>query len=153
MGLQKGDRIPSFSLKSQTGSIFHSASLIGLKPLVIFFYPRDYTPGCTAEVCAFRDEYSEIITLGAEVIGISSDSSTMHDGFASKYKLPYLLLSDTENHVKKMFMVRNRLFNLLPARETYVVNRAGIVEIVCRSLMPGEHVRVAIKALGKMNAS
>ncbi len=153
MGLKEGERVPTFSLKSQNGTWVHSHEYTGIQPLVIFFYPRDLTPGCTAEVCAFRDEYAEIIALGGEVIGISGDSSTVHDRFASKYKLPYLLLADEGNHVKKMFRVRNRFLDLLPARETYVVNCEGFVETVCRSLRPSEHVRAAVRTLKKMKTS
>src|SRR6266436_1895457 len=88
-----GDRALDFTLPSQTGESVSLANFPG-KNIVLYFYPKDLTPGCTAEACAFRDSYEVFQEAGAEVIGISSDSEASHRQFASKYKLPFILLSD-----------------------------------------------------------
>jgi len=150
MGLKIGDRIPDFSLKDQHGKPFHMKDLIGKKPLVIFFYPKDFTPGCTKEVCSFRDSYEEFTELGAEVIGISSDAESTHRKFAASFKLPYILLADTRKKVKKLFKVENSLFNLLPGRETYVADKEGKVVMVFNSMNASHHMAKALKALKDM---
>ena len=114
MGLDIGDAAPHFTLNDQHGKVFDSKDHIGKKPLVLFFYPKDYTPGCTKEACSFRDSYEEFTEEGAEVIGISADSESSHRKFASTYKLPFILLADTRNKVRKLFKVEKALFNLLP---------------------------------------
>ena len=124
--------------------------LIGKKPLVIFFYPKDFTPGCTKEVCSFRDSYEEFTELGAEVIGISSDAESTHRKFAASFKLPYILLADTRKKVKKLFKVENSLFNLLPGRETYVADKEGKVIMVFNSMNASHHMAKALKALKNM---
>jgi peroxiredoxin Q/BCP len=111
MGLPAGSTMPEFSLKDQDGNWFHSGEHLGKKPLVIFFYPKDFTPGCTAEACLFRDHYEEFTDAGALVIGISSDSQVSHQSFARKHRLPYVLLSDPKKEVRRKFWVENRLLN------------------------------------------
>ncbi|MFM7904526.1 MAG: peroxiredoxin, partial [Microcystis sp.] len=98
--IKVGDRVPNFSLPSQTGTTVNISDLIGKKSLVIYFYPKDDTPGCTAESCAFRDSYEVFTDAGAEVIGISADSPQSHQQFAQKYNLPFTLLSDSDNRVR-----------------------------------------------------
>ncbi len=129
-----GDRIPSFELESQRGSRVRVDELLGAGPLVIYFYPKDDTPGCTAEACGFRDHYEEFKTAGAEVIGISSDSADSHVGFASRHSLPFILLSDPDNTVRKQFGV-SRHTGLIAGRETFIVDRNGIVVHHFRSLL------------------
>ncbi len=147
MGLRIGDALPEFTLNDQLGNPFNSKQYLGKKPLVIFFYPKDYTPGCTKEVCSFRDSYEEFTELGAEVIGISADSETTHRKFAASYKLPFLLLADTDKKVRKLFKVENALFNLLPGRETYVVGKDGNIIMVFNSMSASDHMAKALKAL------
>ncbi len=147
MALQIGDRVPEFSLKDQHGNLFSSSSIIGKRPMVIFFYPKDDTPGCTKEACSFRDSYEEFKDLGAEVIGISSDSEKSHQKFASKYGLPFILLSDEKKKVRKSFKVDNNLFNLLPGRETYVIDKKGKVIMVFNSISASKHMEKALEAL------
>lgn len=147
MGLQVGDKIPEFSLTNQDGEVFNVADFIGVKPLVIYFYPKDNTPGCTAEACSFRDAYEEFTALGAEVIGISADSEKSHQKFATKLKLPFTLLADTQKKVRKQFKVQNTLFNLLPGRETYVVNKEGEIVMVFNSAGASQHIKRALKAV------
>ena len=147
MGLRIGDAIPEFTLNDQLGNPFNVKQYLEKKPLVIFFYPKDYTPGCTKEVCSFRDSYEEFTELGAEVIGISADSETTHRKFAASYKLPFLLLADTDKKVRKLFKVENSLFNLLPGRETYVVGKDGKIIMVFNSMSASDHMAKALKAL------
>lgn len=150
MGLKVGQAIPEFSLPDQHGKLFNSEDLKGKKSFVLFFYPKDNTPGCTAEVCSFRDNYEAFTELGAEVVGISSDSKASHNRFSSKHKLPFVLLSDLGGKVRKLFKVEGHLLNLLPGRETYVINKEGTVEMVFNSINASRHMEKALKALKKI---
>lgn len=132
--IKVGDRVPNFSLPSQTGTTVNVSNLIGKKSLVIYFYPKDDTPGCTAESCAFRDSYEVFTDAGAEVIGISADSPQSHQQFAQKYNLPFTLLSDTDNRVRKLFGVPSTLF-VLPGRVTYIIDKEGIVRHIFDSML------------------
>ena len=152
MGLNVGEVMPQFTLPDQDGKLFHSNEIVGKKPLVIFFYPRDNTPGCTIEVCSFRDNYEEFTDLGAAVIGISSDSENSHRRFASKYKLPFKLLADRQKKVHRLFKVESKLFNLLPGRETYVVNKEGRIQMVFNSINASKHMERALNAVKKLNS-
>jgi peroxiredoxin Q/BCP len=147
MGLKIGDRIPEFSLPDQHGNTFNSAEYLGKKPLVIFFYPKDNTPGCTKEACSFRDSYEEFTERGAEVIGISADPESSHRKFASKYNLPFVLLADTANKVRRLFKVENALFNLFPGRETYVVDKEGLVVLAFNNMGASGHMKRALRAI------
>lgn len=149
MGLQLGDTIPEFSLQDQHGKIFEIGSVLGKTPLVIYFYPKDNTPGCTKEACAFRDSYQDFTDLGAEVIGISSDTVKSHQNFASKHDLPFVLLADSENKVRKLFGIEDDLFGLLPGRETYVIDRTGTIIMVFNSMNAKLHTHKALLALGR----
>lgn len=147
MGLNVGDTIPEFTLKDQHGKPFSSSDLLGKKPMVIYFYPKDDTPGCTKEACSFRDSYEEFIDLGAEVIGISGDSVNSHSKFAEKYQLPFILLSDGNNEVRKAFKVGKSML-ILPGRETYVTDKNGKIIMVFNNLLNAEkHITEAINAL------
>ncbi|CCI02356.1 MAG: peroxiredoxin [Microcystis aeruginosa PMC 728.11] len=132
--IKVGDRVPDFSLPSQTGTTVNIRDLIGKKSLVIYFYPKDDTPGCTAESCAFRDSYEVFTDAGAEVIGISADSPQSHQQFAQKYSLPFTLLSDSDNRVRKLFGVPSTLF-VLPGRVTYIIDKEGIVRHIFDSML------------------
>ena len=105
MALQVGDKIPQFSALKVDGSVFESASLVGHKPVVIYFYPKDNTSQCTAQACSFRDKYEDFKDLGAEVIGISSDGISSHEKFRQQYKLPFVLLSDEDKKIQNIFGV------------------------------------------------
>lgn len=146
--IQKGSTIPAFSLPDQNGRIFDIASILGKKNVVIYFYPKDDTPGCTKEACSFRDRYEVFREVDAEIIGISSDDVESHRKFAEKYRLPYTLLSDTENKVRKLFDVPSDFLGLLPGRVTYVVNKQGIVVHMFDSQFNAEqHIEEALEAL------
>ena len=119
MALKIGDNLPEFSLYNQSNELILSTSFKN-RFLVIFFYPKDDTPGCTKEVCSFRDSYSELKNIGAEIIGISSDSITNHQKFAKNFYVNYNLLSDYKKKVRKLFGVPKSFFGLLPGRVTYI---------------------------------
>ncbi len=120
---------------------------LGQKPVVLFFYPKDDTPGCTKQACAFRDGYKEFGKLDAEVIGISSDSVESHKRFAEMHSLPSPLLSDEGGKVRKLYGVPST-FGLFPGRVTYVVNAEGTVGRVFASQLGVErHVEEAREAL------
>jgi peroxiredoxin Q/BCP len=129
MTLSIGDPAPPFSLPSTTGEAVSLASLVGRKPVVLFFYPKDDTPGCTIEACSFRDRYEAFAEAGAEVIGVSSDSVESHRHFVTKHGLPMTLLSDPDGRVRAMYGVRPTL-GLLPGRATFVIDASGIVRHV-----------------------
>jgi len=113
----------------------------------LFFYPKDDTPGCTAEACSFRDSYEVFQEAGAEVVGVSSDSEASHRRFASKYKLPFILLSDLGGVVRKFYGVPST-FGLIPGRVTYVIDKEGIVRNIFSSqFTPEQHIVEAIRAL------
>jgi peroxiredoxin Q/BCP len=120
---------------------------LGEKPVILFFYPKDDTPGCTKEVCAFRDSFEELSNLDAEVIGISSDSVESHKGFAERHKLPFTLLSDEGGKVRRLYGVPNS-FGLFPGRVTYVIDREGVVRHIFSSQIEVEqHFEEALKTL------
>ncbi len=147
-GLQVGDRIPSFTLKDQNGKDFSVDQLLRKTSLVIYFYPKDETKVCTVQACGFRDAYAEFKDLGCEVIGVSSDSEKSHQKFMSNHKLPFILLSDTEKSVRKLFGVPKDLFGLLPGRYTYIINKEGIIIKIFNSAFSAEgHIEEALKAL------
>lgn len=147
MSLKIGDDLPLFSLKDQDGNNFSSHDYLGEYNLVIFFYPKDFTPGCTKEVCSFRDKYEDFNDLGAKVIGISGDSEKSHQKFTKQYKLPFKLLSDKGNKVRKLFGVPKSLLGLLPGRETYVFNKQGKVTMVFNNMNGNVHMKKALTTL------
>jgi peroxiredoxin Q/BCP len=148
MSLKIGDKLPSFAAKDTNGNIFNSQDYVGKQPLVIYFYPKDDTPGCTAQACSFRDNYQEFKDFGAEVIGISSDTVTSHLKFKSKFNLPFILLSDHDKKLRKLFGVQNSLF-IIPGRETFVVDQEGFVTMVFNSMSSEIHITKALKVLKK----
>ena len=98
--IQAGDKAPDFTLPSQSGEPVRLSDRLGERAVVLYFYPKDNTPGCTAEACAFRDSYEVFADAGADVIGVSSDSVARHAGFAGQHKLPFTLLSDQGGRVR-----------------------------------------------------
>ncbi len=150
MSLKIGDKLPSFSAKDNLGNEFESQNYIGQKPLVIYFYPKDNTPGCTAQACSFRDQYQDFTDLGAEVIGISSDSQKSHQSFTNKFKLPFILLSDSNSKIRKLFEVPTAMFGLLPGRVTYVADKTGTIVMIFDSIMATKHIPKALAAIKKL---
>lgn len=145
--LKVGDKAPDFALPSADGKIVRLSDFLGKKAVVLFFYPKDDTPGCTIESCTFRDNYQVFQEAGAEVIGISSDSPQSHRQFANKYQLPFPLLSDEDNRVRKLYGVPNTLF-FIPGRVTYVIDKDGIIRHIFNSLLDVKaHVQEALKTI------
>ncbi len=150
MGLAAGDHAPLVALTDQHGTERRSDQLAG-KALVLFFYPKDDTPGCTAEACAFRDSYADLQALGAEVWGVSGDDLASHQRFASRHNLPYPLLVDQGNRLRQAFGVPNVL-GLLPGRVTYVIDGEGVIRHVFNNLLDGAaHRNEARAALQRLS--
>jgi thioredoxin-dependent peroxiredoxin len=146
--VEVGDVAPDFTLPSQTGEEVSLSDFLGKKrAIVLFFYPKDDTPGCTKEACSFRDGYEQFEKLKAEVIGISSDSVSSHQRFAQRHGLPFVLLSDEGGEVRKLYGVPNTL-GLFPGRVTYVIDEEGVVRHVFSSqLGVTKHVEEALRGL------
>ena len=149
MGLKVGDKVPNFKAKDQHGADFIWNEHQG-KPIVLYFYPKDDTPGCTAQACSFRDEYQDFKDLGAEVIGVSGDSEKSHVKFAQKYNLPFILLSDKDKSLRKLFEVPTNLLGLIPGRVTYVIDKEGVVVSIFNSMKATNHIPIALKAIKEM---
>lgn len=148
--IEVGDVAADFTLPSQSGEMVSLHQLLAEKAVVLYFYPKDETPGCVAEACAFRDSYDVFRSAGAEVVGISSDSVTSHEAFASRHGLPFVLLSDRGGKVRKRYGVRPTL-GLLPGRVTYVIDRQGVVRHVFSSQLDAErHVPEALATLDQI---
>ena len=146
-GIGVGEKAPAFTLKDQNGKTVRLEEFAGKKNVVVYFYPKDDTPGCTKEACAFRDQYEDFKDVGAEVIGVSSDGGAAHEKFASKYKLPFTLLSDRGGVVRKQYGVPATL-GLLPGRVTFVIDKQGVVQRTFNSQFQAtKHVSEAIAAL------
>ncbi|EFA71268.1 redoxin domain-containing protein [Cylindrospermopsis raciborskii CHAB3438] len=152
MSIKIGDSAPEFSLTSQNGSTISLRDFRGKKVVVLYFYPKDDTPGCTAESCAFRDQYEVFKTAGAEVIGISGDSRESHQRFATKYNLPFTLLSDPGDQVRKQYGATTA-FGFIPGRVTYIIDQNGIVQYVFDSMLNfNGHVQESLKKLQQLSA-
>jgi peroxiredoxin Q/BCP len=150
MSIKIGDTAPDFSLPDKSGSTVNLKDFIGKKAVVLYFYPKDDTPGCTVESCAFRDQYEVFRAAGAEVIGVSGDSPESHQKFASKYNFPFILLSDKGDQVRKQYGATTA-FGFIPGRVTYVIDQAGVVQYVFDSMLNFKgHVEEAIKTLQKL---
>lgn len=151
MKLKTGSKIPSFILPDQDGNDVDINDMLGKSNLVIYFYPKDDTPGCTAEACTFRDQFVDFKDAGAEVIGISSDSVASHKQFAEKHRLPFRLLSDSAKKVRKAFGVPADMLGLIPGRVTYVVDKQGVIQHIFNSqLNAAKHVEEAIAVLKRL---
>lgn len=147
MALTVGDKIPNFSAINTNGDTFESQTIVGKKPVVIYFYPKDNTRVCTEQACSFRDQYEEFKELGAEVIGISSDSIQSHKKFAARYRLPFILLSDSDKKLRRVFGVPNDLLGLIPGRVTYIADSEGVVQFVFNSMSGKIHIEKALHFL------
>lgn len=148
--LRPGDRLPDLTLTGAAGPVrLHDH--LG-KTLVIYFYPKDETAGCTAEACSFRDAYEDFVAAGAEVIGVSSDSAASHERFKTNHRLPFVLLTDDGGAAARAFGVKKTL-GLLPGRVTFVVDRQGVVRHRFESqLRIGKHVDDALALVKRLAA-
>lgn len=150
MALKVGDVVPNFQAKATNGKLFESTTVIGKKPVVIYFYPKDDTRVCTEQACSFRDHYEDFTDLGAEVIGVSGDTTTSHEKFTAKYKLPFTLLSDSDKKLRNLFGVPTALFGLIPGRVTYVVDEKGIVRFIFDHMSGKIHIEKSLRFLKKI---
>jgi thioredoxin-dependent peroxiredoxin len=146
-GLRPGAEAPDFTLNDQDGKPVALSSFRGQKNVVVYFYPKDDTPGCTKESCAFRDQFTAFSDAGAEVLGISSDSEASHKAFAEKHRLPFRLLADHGGKVRSAFKVPSTL-GLLPGRVTFVIDKGGVIRHAFNSQVNAtQHVDEALKVL------
>jgi len=146
--IEVGSTIPVFSLPDQDGEMFDISTVLGKKNLVIYFYPKDDSPGCTKQACSFRDQYEDFVDADAEVIGISSDDIESHKAFAKKHDLNFTLLSDADGEVREMFGVPTSFLGLIEGRTTYVVDKEGKVVYIFNSQFKAEkHITEALNAL------
>ncbi|EEF46226.1 peroxiredoxin Q, chloroplastic [Ricinus communis] len=145
--VNKGQVPPNFTLKDQDGKNVSLSKFKG-KPVVVYFYPADETPGCTKQACAFRDSYEKFKKAGAEVVGISGDDPSSHKAFAKKYRLPFTLLCDEGNRVRKEWGIPGDLFGTLPGRQTYVLDKKGAVQLIYNNqFQPEKHIDETLKLL------
>jgi thioredoxin-dependent peroxiredoxin len=143
--LNAADPIPNVTLVDEGGARIPLASLLD-RPLVLYFYPKDETPGCTAQACRFRDDYDDFVSAGAQVIGVSSDDAQSHARFREKYRLPFRLMSDPDGTARSAFGIPKTL-GLLPGRATFVIADGAIVYAFNSQFAPAQHVQKALAAL------
>ncbi|NPV39204.1 Thiol peroxidase, Bcp-type [Brevinematales bacterium NS] len=148
--LEKGQKAPDFRLPTPEGEI--SLSQFKGKKVVLYFYPKDDTPGCTKEACGFRDVYDQILARGAVVIGVSADSVTSHEKFKKKYGLPFYLASDESHSVLEAYgawgeknMYGKRYFGII--RSTYVIDENGTIIAVFPKVSPEKHAHEILALL------
>ncbi len=152
MSLQIGDKLPDFSLLDQHGKK-RSSKLLKDKILVLFFYPKDDTPGCTIEACGFRDKYDLFKILGAEVWGVSNGNESMHLEFALKNKLQYPLLCDESNGLRKIFGVP-KFLGIMEGRVTYIIDKKGVIRHIFVDILNGPaHIKEAIRVVKEIQVS
>jgi peroxiredoxin Q/BCP len=147
-----GDAAPDIAFSTHDGQSLRLRDFVDKQAVVLFFYPKDGSPVCTKEACAFRDAYQDFVEAGAVVIGISGDSETEHQAFASKHRLPFTLVSDGDGSARKAFGVPKSM-GLLPGRVTFVIDQHGIVQHIFNSQFAAQrHVNEALEVLRKLNA-
>jgi thioredoxin-dependent peroxiredoxin len=143
--LEEGQTAPDFSLPSQEGKMVKLSDYADKNVVVLYFYPKDFTPGCTTEACTFRDNFQDFTDIGAVVIGVSSDSVESHKKFIEKYNLPFLLLSDEDGKVREQYGAAK--FAGLPARVTFVIDKKGVIRMVFESMNAKAHIEEAKKVV------
>ncbi len=153
--IQTGEAAPDFTAESAAGQQFSLSSYRGKQSVVLYFYPRDGTSVCTAQACAFRDAYEDFTQAGAVVIGVSEDSLAKHRDFSASKQLPFILLSDADGRLQKLYGVSKTL-GLIPRRITFVIDKQGIVRHTFSALLSGDkHVVEAlaiVRQLAESNA-
>lgn len=151
--LKKGDKAPAFTAKNQNGNLVSLSDFNG-KSIILYFYPKDNTPGCTKEACSLRDGYEKLQGLGFEVIGVSPDSEASHQKFIDKYNLPYTLISDTDRQVATTYGVfgEKKMYGKLVKgihRTTFIIDGNGEISEVISKVDTAEHVEQILKLLQK----
>ena len=150
--LKVGDKAPDFVLKNQEGASVSLQHLISQKNIVLYFYPKNETPGCVKEACSFRDQYEDFLEAGAEVVGVSSDSVDSHQKFISNRNLPFILLSDPGGKVADAYGCKKSLFGLIPARVTFIIDQQGIIRNSFESQFNiDRHVKEALEVIKSLS--
>jgi len=155
MNLKVGDKAPDINLPSSEGRPFKLSMFKGQKNVVLYFYPKDDTPGCTTQACGIRDNYKDILKYNAVIVGISSDDVKKHDTFIEKYELPFPLLADTEKKTCEDYGVwieksmYGRKYTGV-ARTTFIVDKNGKISHIFEKVKPAEHAQDVIEALKKL---
>jgi peroxiredoxin Q/BCP len=150
MTAKVGEKAPDFTLPSQMGDNVTLSEYQGKKNIVLYFYPKDETRGCTREACEFRDRYDIFTRLGAEVLGVSSDTLESHKSFATHHGLPFLLLSDKDGKVRKLYGVPSTI-GIIPGRVTFIIDTKGVVRHVFNSqFQPEKHIEEPLKVLKEL---
>jgi peroxiredoxin Q/BCP len=148
--IEVGEKALDFTLPSQLGDRVTLSEYFGKKSIVLYFYPKDESRGCTKEACKFRDAYDVFTTLGAEVLGVSSQSVESHKSFATHHGLPFVLLSDEKNEVRSLYAVPSTM-GIIPGRVTFIIDKKGIVRHVFSSqFQPERHIEEALDVLKKL---
>jgi len=148
--VEVGDTAPDFTLPNQSDGTSSLHDYLGKSHIILYFYPKDNSAGCTAEACSFRDSYEVFQQAGAEVIGVSSDSAESHQKFASQHRLPFVLMSDAKGEVRKLYGVPTT-FGLVPGRVTYVIDKEGVVRHIFSSQFnPTKHIGEALETLKQL---
>jgi peroxiredoxin Q/BCP len=149
-GVKEGDSAPDFELPNQSGDLVKLSDFLGKKAVVLYFYPKDFSPGCTKEACAFRDSYEQFRDAGAEVLGVSSDTQESHGLFSIKLGLPFQILSDDGGRVRKLYGIHPS-FGMIPGRVTYVIDKKGVVRYVFNSQIDAEkHMEESLRIVKSM---
>jgi peroxiredoxin Q/BCP len=130
--LQEGDKAPDFTANDQNGKTVSLSDFKG-KSVILYFYPKDDTPGCTAEACDFRDNYQSMLSKGFEVIGVSTDDEKSHKKFETKYSLPFPLIADTDKSINEAYgvWVEKNMYGkkyMGTARKTFLINADGVID-------------------------
>lgn len=149
--IEEKTKAPDFSLIDETGKQVSLSDFIG-KPVVLYFYPKDNTPGCTTEACGFRDSYSKYEDLDVVILGVSPDSQKSHEKFAAKHQLPFTLLVDEDHKVSEMYgvwgkkkMMGREYFGI--HRTTYLIDKNGVVARVFKGVKPINHSQEVLDAI------
>ncbi|MHB1867919.1 MAG: peroxiredoxin [Nitrososphaerales archaeon] len=144
-----GEQAPNFEAVADDGSKFSLSELIGKTNIVLYFYPKDFTMGCTKEACSFRDQWERVLSLKATVVGISADSPETHANFKKEHKLPFTLVSDEDKSVRKLYGATG---TFLPQRVTFVIDKSGKIRNIFNSqLNISKHVEEALRTLGNIS--
>lgn len=151
MTLHLGDKIPEFSATDANGNHFSSAAVIGKQKVVIYFYLKDFTPGCTKQACLFKDNHKVFEEYNTKVIGVSPDAVEQHQKFKEKNNLPFTLLADPTGKLAEQFHIKKSFLGLFPGRETLIINEEGELVERIRSYKSTAHVERALQTLKKIH--
>ncbi len=151
--LKEGDVAPDFDIPLKDGNAVPLSSLRGKRNVVLFFYPKDFTPGCTREACSFRDRYEDIVKYDAVLLGVSYDDEESHQAFIRKHRLPFPLVSDSDRAIARAYGVDARLGGILPGvkRVTFVIDKQGVIRrILHHEVLVAKHVAGVLETLQQL---